>query len=159
MDKQLLSIFEMFPNRQRDDLIPMLHKIQDQFGFLSEDFIIEVGSYLDISVNKIFGVATFYDNFRFGPRGKYHIRLCHGTACHVAGATTILAELEKQLKIKSGETDKSGLFSLEVVSCIGACGLAPLIEINDEYHTSLSVESVKIILDQYRENHNNDYDE
>lgn len=159
MDKQLLPIFEMFPNRQRDDLIPMLHKIQDQFGFLSEEFIVEVGSYLDISVNKIFGVATFYDNFRFGPRGKYHIRLCHGTACHVAGATTILAELEKQLKIKSGETDKSGLFSLEVVSCIGACGLAPLIEINEEYHTSLSVESVKIILDQYRENHNNDYDE
>ncbi|TVQ14206.1 MAG: NAD(P)H-dependent oxidoreductase subunit E [Bacteroidetes bacterium] len=156
MDKQLLSIFELFPNRQRDDLIPMLHKIQDQFGFLSEELIIEVGKYLDISVNKIFGVATFYDNFRFGPRGKYHIRLCHGTACHVAGSTTILAELEKRLKIKNGETDKNGLFSLEVVSCIGACGLAPLIEINEEYHTSLTVDSVKNILDHYRENHNSD---
>ena len=156
MDKQLLSIFELFPNRQRDDLIPLLHKIQDQFGFLSEELIIEVGKYLDISVNKIFGVATFYDNFRFGPRGKYHIRLCHGTACHVAGSTTILAELEKRLKIKNGETDKNGLFSLEVVSCIGACGLAPLIEINEEYHTSLSVDSVKSILDHYRENHNSD---
>ncbi len=159
MDKQLESIFELFPNRQRDDLIPLLHKIQEQFGFLSEELIIEVGNYLDISVNKIFGVATFYDNFRFGPRGKYHIRLCHGTACHVAGSATILAELEKQLKIKNGETDKNGLFSLEVVSCIGACGLAPLLEINDEYYTTLSVESLKTIIEQYRENHNNSYDE
>jgi len=157
MDKQLSSIFQQFPNRQRDDLIPLLHLIQEQFGFLSEELIIEVGKYLDISVNKIFGVATFYDNFRFGPKGRYHIRLCHGTACHVAGATTILGEIEKQLKIKNGETDKLGLFSLEVVSCIGACGLAPLIEINDEYYTSLTLESLRNILDQCRENQNSDY--
>ncbi len=158
MDKQISSIFNLFPNRQRDDLIPLLHAIQEEYGFLSEELIIEIGKYLNISVNKIFGVATFYDNFRFGPKGKYHIRLCHGTACHVAGSTTLLTELEKQLKIKNGETDKNGLFSLEVVSCIGACGLAPLIEINDEYYTSLSVESVRKILDYYRENHNNEYE-
>lgn len=156
MDKQLSAIFQSFPNRQRDDLIPLLHKIQNHFGFLSEDQIIHVGKYLDISVNKIFGVATFYDNFRFGPKGKYHIRLCHGTACHVAGATNVLSELEKQLKIKNGETDKNGLFSLEVVSCMGACGLAPLIEINDEYFTTLSSHSIKNILDNYRENHISD---
>jgi NADH-quinone oxidoreductase subunit E len=157
MDKQLSSIFQQFPNRQRDDLIPLLHLIQEQYGFLSEELIIEVGNYLDISVNKIFGVATFYDNFRFGPKGRYHIKLCHGTACHVAGATTILGEIEKQLKIRNGETDKAGLFSLEVVSCIGACGLAPLIEINDEYYTSLTLESLRKILDQCRENQNSDY--
>lgn len=158
MDNQLQSIFDRFPNRQRDDLIPLLHVIQDQYGYLSEELIIEVGKYLQISVNKIFGVATFYDNFRFGPKGKYHIRLCHGTACHVAGSATILSELEKQLKIKNGETDKSGMFSLEVVSCIGACGLAPLIEINDEYYTALSVNSLRSILDQIRENAINDYE-
>ncbi|MBW6479613.1 MAG: NAD(P)H-dependent oxidoreductase subunit E [Bacteroidales bacterium] len=159
MDPKLSSIFESFPNKQRDDLIPLLHKIQDQFGFLSEELIIEVGKYLDISVNKIYGVATFYDNFHFGPRGKFHIRLCNGTACHVTGSSYILSELEKQLKITDGETDKSGLFSLEVVSCIGACGLAPLIEINDEYFTRLTPESLKEILNHFRENHNSIYEE
>lgn len=158
MDNQLQSIFDKFPNRQRDDLIPMLQEVQDQYGYLSEELIIELGKYLQISVNKIFGVATFYDNFRFGPKGRYHIRLCHGTACHVAGSSTILAELEKQLKIKNGETDKNGMFSLEVVSCIGACGLAPLIEINEEYYTSLSVNSLRSALNQIRENAINDYE-
>ena len=158
MDNQLQSIFDKFPNRQRDDLIPMLQEVQDQYGYLSEELIIELGKYLQISVNKIFGVATFYDNFRFGPKGRYHIRLCHGTACHVAGSSPILAELEKQLKIKNGETDKNGMFSLEVVSCIGACGLAPLIEINEEYYTSLSVNSLRSVLDQIRENAINDYE-
>lgn len=159
MDPKLSSIFESFPNKQRDDLIPLLHKIQDQFGFLSEELIIEVGNFLDISVNKIYGVATFYDNFRFGPKGKFHIRLCHGTACHVAGSFHILSELEKQLRISNGETDKNGLFSLEVVSCIGACGLAPLIEINDEYFTQLTADSLKEILNHFRENHNSIYEE
>lgn len=159
MDSKLTSIFALFPNKQRDDLIPMLHKIQDEFGFLSEEFIIDVGKYLNISINKIYGVATFYDNFRFGPKGKFHIRLCHGTACHVAGASTILAELEKHLRLSAGETDKNGLFSLEVVSCIGACGLAPLIEINDEYYTNLTLDTIKSVLDNYRENHNSIYEE
>jgi NADH:ubiquinone oxidoreductase subunit E len=158
MHLQLDSIFKLFPNRQRDDLIPMLHKMQEQFGYLSEELIVELSRYLDISVNKIYGVATFYDDFRFGPRGKYHIRLCHGTACHVAGATTILAELEKHLKIKNGETDKAGLFSLEVVSCIGACGLAPLIEINGEYFTTLKPSSLKDIFDHFRELHLQDHE-
>jgi NADH-quinone oxidoreductase subunit E len=158
MELQLESIFRLFPNRQRDDLIPMLHKIQEHFGYLSEEIIVELADYLEISVNKIYGVATFYDNFRFSARGKFHIRLCHGTACHVAGANTVLGELEKQLKIKSGETDKAGLFSLEVVSCLGACGLAPLIEINNEYFTSLTAGSIKGILDQFRELHLQDHE-
>lgn len=159
MDNTLASIFALFPNKQRDDLIPLLHALQDSYGFLSEELIIEVGAYLDISVNKIFGVATFYDNFRFGPRGKFHIRLCHGTACHVAGSSTILTELEKQLKISHGQTDKNGLFSLEVVSCIGACGLAPLIEINGEYFAGITMPKLKEILNHYRENHNTIYED
>ncbi len=144
-------IFEKFPNRQREDLIPLLHQIQEAYGYLSEELISQVASYLVISINKIYGVATFYDNFRFGPVGRYHIRLCHGTACHVAGAGTILHELEKLLKIKDGETDKEGLFSLEVVSCLGACGLAPLIEVNQEYFTTISLESIKETIRSFRE--------
>jgi NADH:ubiquinone oxidoreductase subunit E len=150
MQPSIEPILDRFPNKQREDLIPLLQKIQDEFGFLSEEIITRVGAYLSISVNKIYGVATFYDNFRFGPVGRYHIRLCHGTACHVAGSTTLLQELEKQLKIKSGETDKAGLFSLEVVSCVGACGLAPLIEINGEYFTGLTLPKLKDVLNSIR---------
>lgn len=150
MQPSIEPILERFPNKQREDLIPLLQKIQDEFGFLSEEIITRVGAYLSISVNKIYGVATFYDNFRFGPVGRYHIRLCHGTACHVAGSTTLLQELEKQLKLKSGETDKQGLFSLEVVSCVGACGLAPLIEINGEYFTGLTLPKLKDVLHSIR---------
>lgn len=154
MDSVFKQVFERFPNKRREDLIPMLQHIQDMKGFISEEIITEVGSYLDISVNKIYGVATFYDNFRFGPVGKYHIKLCHGTACHVSGAGTLLKELEKILRIKDGETDKNGLFSLEVVSCIGACGLAPLIDINEEYHTNITLESLKELLASLRDKEN-----
>ncbi|MBW6499561.1 MAG: NAD(P)H-dependent oxidoreductase subunit E [Bacteroidales bacterium] len=150
MQPSIELILEKFPNKQREDLIPLLQKIQDEFGFLSEEIITRVGAYLSISVNKIYGVATFYDNFRFGPVARYHIRLCHGTACHVAGSSTLLQELEKQLKIRSGETDKEGLFSLEVVSCVGACGLAPLIEINGEYFTGLTLAKLNEVLDSIR---------
>jgi NADH-quinone oxidoreductase E subunit len=152
MQPALTTILNRFPNRLREDLIPLLQQIQDEFGYLSEETIRELGGYLDISVNKIYGVATFYDNFRFGPVGRYHIRLCHGTACHVAGASTILQELERLLKLGNGETDKDGLFSLEVVSCIGACGLAPLIEINQEYHTQITLEKMKEIIRDLRNN-------
>lgn len=158
MQADLTTIFGRFPNRLREDLIPLLQQIQDAFGYLSDDAIRELGEYLKISVNKIYGVATFYDNFRFGPVGRFHIRLCQGTACHVAGASTVLQELERLLKIRNGETDKDGLFSLEVVSCIGACGLAPLIEINQEYHTQLTLEKMKEIIRDLRNNHAVNYE-
>lgn len=150
MPPTLDLILDRFPNKQREDLIPLLQDIQDEFGFLSEDIINRVGVYLSISVNKIYGVATFYDNFRFGPTGKYHVRLCHGTACHVAGSSTFIQELEKHLKIKPGETDKEGLFSLEVVSCVGACGLAPIIDINGEYFTRLTTDTLNDLLLSFR---------
>lgn len=151
MNISLDDIFEKFPNKRREDMIPLLQAIQDKHGFLSEGMISAVGDYLRISVNKIYGVATFYDNFRFGPVGKYHIRMCHGTACHVAGGGSLLKEIERLLKITDGTCDKQGLFSLEVVSCIGACGLAPLIEVNDVYHTNLTLQSLKELIDSLRE--------
>ena len=154
MESDLEHIFKKFPNGKRDDLIPILQAIQDEKGYLSEATIDEVGKYLSISINKIYGVATFYDNFRFGPVGRYHFCLCQGTACHVAGASTLQKELEKLLRITTGETDKSGLFSLEVVSCVGACGLAPLVEVNDEYYTNITLESLKELVRTIREKEN-----
>jgi NADH-quinone oxidoreductase E subunit len=150
----LEEIFSQFPNRQREDLIPLLQAMHDAYGFISEPLIKELSDYLQISINKIYGVATFYDNFRFGPVGRFHVQICCGTACHVAGSSTILQEIEKQLRIKDGETDKQGLFSLEVVSCIGACGLAPLIVINEEYYTRMTGEKLTDLLNKLQNNEN-----
>ncbi len=154
MEIDTAQIFQKFPNRRREDLIPILQSTQDVYGYLSEEIINAVADYLDISVNKIYGVATFYDNFRFGPIGRYHIRLCHGTACHVAGAATLLKELEKLLNVSDREKDKKGLFSLEVVNCVGACGLAPLIEINEKYYTNITLDTLKDLIGSIREKEN-----
>ncbi len=151
MKPSLDTIFQKFPNRLREDLIPLLQQVQDAYGYLSEETITGIGGYLGISINKIYGVATFYDNFRFGPIGRVHIRICNGTACHVSGSGSLLLELEKLLKIKAGETDKDGLFSLEVASCIGACGLAPIIEVNQEYFTGVTPDALKDIIRSFRE--------
>jgi iron-hydrogenase subunit gamma len=150
MAKNIDTILNDFLEPSRDNLIPILQKIQEKEGFLSIEAVEKVSSFLNIPTSNIFGVATFYNQFRFEPLGKYHIQVCRGTACHVLGSSTILEEIEKQLKIKAGKTSKDGLFSIEIVACIGACGLAPVISINGEFHAKLTKESVKSIIDNYK---------
>jgi NADH-quinone oxidoreductase subunit E len=145
------AILETMPNAKRDSLIPILQQIQQKDGFLSRSAVEEVGQHLNIPVSKIFGVATFYNQFKFIAPGKYHIQVCRGTACHVLGSATVLEELEKALKVKAGQTTRDGLFSVEVVACIGACGLAPVISINGEFHAKVTSESLSQILDTYRQ--------
>lgn len=149
------AIVEKYPNAKSDSLIPILQKIQDNEGFISENSVVRVGEYLKIPTSKIFGVATFYNQFRFEPTGKYHIQVCRGTACHVLGSATVLQELEKHIKIKAGQTSRDGLFSIEVVACIGACGLAPVICINGEFFAKVTEESIKEIVDNYRNQEEN----
>lgn len=139
------EIFEKY-SKDRENLIPVLQAIQEKEGYLSEDSIVEVGKYLGLPASKVFGVATFYNQFRFQPKGKYHIQLCRGTACHVLGSATVLEELQKALKIKNNETTKDGKFSLEVVACIGACGLAPVVNINGEFYGKVTKDSLLNIL-------------
>ena len=133
----------------RDSLIPILQEIQDNEGWLSDKSLTEVGKYLNLPVSKIYGVATFYNQFRFQPKGKYHIQICRGTACHVLGSSNVQTELEKLLKIKSDETTKDGQFSLEVVACIGACGLAPVLSINGKFYAKVTSDSIKDIIESY----------
>ncbi len=102
-------------------------------------------------MSKIYGVATFYNQFRFEAPGTYQIQVCRGTACHVKGSAAVLDALERALEIKAGQTTRDGLFSLEVVACIGACGLAPVIAINGEFHAKVDPDGVGAILDQYRQ--------
>ncbi|MEN8119323.1 MAG: NADH-quinone oxidoreductase subunit NuoE [Bacteroidota bacterium] len=150
MTKSIEAILEENPNAERDSLIPILQEVQDTEGFLSEKAIVKVGKHLKLPTSKIFGVATFYNQFRFEPKGKFHIQVCRGTACHVLGSATVLDELEKTLKIKADQTSRDGLFSIEVVACIGACGLAPVISINGEFHAKVTSASIKEIIENYK---------
>ena len=147
---EIQKILTGYPNAQRDSLIPILQDIQETLGFLSRDSVEAVGKALDIPVSKIYGVATFYNQFRFKPQGKFHIQVCRGTACHVKGSLAVLDALKRDLKIEAGETTRDGLFSLEVVACIGACGLAPVINIDNNFHANLTTQMIPGILNQYR---------
>jgi NADH-quinone oxidoreductase E subunit len=150
MTTQIDEILKKYNNSGRDALIPLLQEIQESEGFLSEEAIVKTGKELRIPTSKIYGVATFYNQFRFEPKGKYHIQVCRGTACHVLGSLTVLQELEKTIKVKAGQTTRDGLFSIEVVACIGACGLAPVICVNGIFHANVTSQSIKEIVETYR---------
>ena len=149
--QEVREILNKYPKAGRDSLIPILQEIQEEQGYLSQDSIVEVGEKLGLPTSKIFGVATFYNQFRFEPKGKYHVQVCRGTACHVLGSATVLEQLQKTLKIKTGQTSRDGLFSIEVVACIGACGLAPVISINGEFHAKVTESSIVKIVEQYKQ--------
>ncbi|KAF5038897.1 NADH-quinone oxidoreductase subunit 2 [anaerobic digester metagenome] len=150
METTIDKILANYEDSGRDSLIPLLQEIQEKEGYLSETAIVKTGKKLKIPTSKIYGVATFYNQFRFEPVGKYHVMVCRGTACHVLGSATVLQELESTLKIKAGQTTRDGLFSIEVVACIGACGLAPVININGEFFAKVTTEKIKEIIETYR---------
>jgi len=144
------AILARYPGAGRDALIPLLQEVQDAQGFVSREAITRIGRHLRLPTSKIYGVATFYNQFRFQPQGRFHIQVCRGTACHVKGSAAILDAIKRELKIEPGQTTRDGMFSLEVVACIGACGLAPVICVNGEFHASMTTKKVSKILDLYR---------
>lgn len=144
------DILARHPGAGRDALIPILQEVQEAQGYLSKESILEIGRHLDLPASKIYGVATFYNQFRFQPAGANHIQVCRGTACHVKGSAKVLEALCRALNAQPGETTKDGQFSLEVVACVGACGLAPVISVNGEFHAGVTPDDVKGILDSYR---------
>ena len=137
---------EIVPSRgKRGELIPILQRIQAEFGYLPEEAIVKVAESTGVAESRVFGVASFYAQFRFTPIGKNRIMVCRGTACHVKGAPRILEEIEKVLKIKEGETTKDLEYTLESVACIGCCGLAPCIMVNKEVHGRLTTKEISDI--------------
>ena len=148
--RNITEILKANTGEGRDKLIPILQEVQEAEGFLSRESVEQIGKLLDLPASKIFGVATFYNQFRFEPMGKYHIQICRGTACHVKGSVKVLDSLVSELGIKPGNTTRDGLFSLEVVACIGACGLAPVIAVNGEFHARVDGDQIPQILDSYR---------
>ena len=150
MKTELKQIFERHPNAGRESLIPILQEVQEVEGYLSREHMELIATELKIPASKVFGVASFYNQFRFQAPGKYRIQVCRGTACHVKGSEGLLDALQRELKILAGQTTKDGLFSLEVVACIGACSLAPVIAINGEFHAGVTNEKLPAILANYR---------
>ena len=114
----------------RENLIPLLHAVQEAAGYLTPTFLKQVAAYLGLSDGEIYSVATFYACFRFKPVGKHCLKVCCGTACHVKGAGEVLVELEKKLGIKTGDTTMDGSYSLETEACFGSCALAPVVVVD-----------------------------
>lgn len=143
-------ILKRHSQARRDALIPILQDVQETHGYLSRNAVVRIGAHLGLPASKVYGVATFYNQFRFRPPGKYHVQVCRGTACHVKSSAGILKALVRELKVDPGQTTRDGLFSLEVVACVGGCGLAPVIVVNGEFHARVTPESIKKILQAYR---------
>jgi len=125
---------------RRDALIPILQELQEKEGCLEEASLKEVSLLLNLPMSKIYGVASFYNQFRFQAVGKFHVVICRGTACHVKGSVALLRALRQALKIEPGETTRDGMFTLDVVACIGGCGLAPVVSVNGEFHAKMTPE-------------------
>jgi len=147
---KVARVLGKYPGAGRDKLIPILQEVQEEEGFLRREAVVMIGRHLDVPTSQIFGVATFYNQFRFEPVGRFHIQICRGTACHVKGSAKLLDTLKRELGVEPGRTTRDGLFSIEVVACIGACGLAPVISINGEFHARVTPEEIPVLLEGCR---------
>ncbi|TFZ40783.1 NAD(P)H-dependent oxidoreductase subunit E [Soehngenia longivitae] len=136
----------------QSSIIAILHDVQSKYNYIPEDCLEYISNKLDISPTKAFGIVTFYENFSLEPKGRYIIKICDGTACHVRKSTPILEALKKELKLTDGKkTTDDLMFTLETVSCLGACGLAPVITINDKVYGKMTPEHVVELLNSLKE--------
>ncbi|MCK4400978.1 NAD(P)H-dependent oxidoreductase subunit E [bacterium] len=152
-DEQKYDQLKEFIDENRDKkgyLIPVLHKAQTIFGYLSSETRSFVAREMDIAISIVVGVVTFYSYFKLFPAGRHTITVCLGTACYVRGAKKILEALEKKLGIKIGETTEDRRFSLGAQRCLGACGLAPVIMIGKDIHGRMSAQKLDAIVEQYK---------
>ena len=147
-NKDYSRIFSGFKGEE-GDLIPVLQRVQEKFGYLSEEAIKRISLFLKISENQIFGVASFYSQFRFNAPGRNSIKVCLGTACHVRGGQILCEAVQRELDVLPGETTKDKRFDLERVACLGCCALAPVIQINDDIYSRMTVIRLKEILNKY----------
>jgi NADH-quinone oxidoreductase subunit E len=150
MEETIEKILRKYSVGKKENLLPLLQEIQHEAGHLSDYSIQEVSRYMNIPLNKIYGVATFYDQFRFGKKGQFHIQICHGTTCHIYRSITFQAEIEKIIHVKAGHTTKDGKFSLEVVNCLGACSNAPVMILNGIAYGNLTINRLQKILSKIK---------
>ncbi len=135
---------------KKGSLIPLLQDIQSVFGYVPEEAVNIIARELEIYPVDIYGILTFYSQFYMEPRGKHIIRVCQGTACHVMGGKEMLGFLSDELGIEDGESTKDGIFFLERVACLGCCGMAPVVMIDDNFHGRCTIGSLRKLIEQYR---------
>ena len=145
---RITAILARYPSN-RGSLIPILQDVQEGFGYLSEDVVEELERLMGISANEIYGVATFYSQFRFSPPGQHTVQSCQGTACHIRGGQKILKELEQHLGITVGQTTSDGKFDLERGACLGCCALAPVVAVDGKVYAQMTAKKVPSVLAQY----------
>lgn len=136
------DILSHYREGSHEDLIPILQEIQDEEGFLPEDAIVRIGRFLRMSTTKIYGMATFYDRFRFYPGGRVHLRICNGTTCFINGSQEIINAVREALGIEPGQTTRDGRFSYELTACMGGCNEGPLVTVNETFHTHVRAEEI-----------------
>jgi NADH-quinone oxidoreductase subunit E len=146
--EQIREILTPFQGRQVV-LIPALQAVQEKFGYLPEVAMEEIGQVAKVSENVVYGVASFYSQFRFTKPGEHMIKICLGTACHVQGAASLVESLERELHIETGKTTPDGKFSLEEVRCFGSCALAPVIVVDSQVYGNVTTTKTKEILDEF----------
>ena len=150
MEREIDDIFSSFSGRV-DELIPVLQAVQNEYGYLSEESMVAIARFTRVPESKVYGVATFYAQFRFTPIGKTHISVCRGTACHVRGSSKILENIENALGIQSGDVTEDLKYSLETLACIGACGIAPCVMVNNKVNAKMTPQKVRDIINKDKE--------
>lgn len=147
-EKQLREVIDEWKGKQGATM-PIMQAAQEIYGYLPEEVQIMIAEALDIPLSEVYGVASFYALFTLNPKGKYRISVCLGTACYVKGSADVLTAIEKKLNIKPGGITPDGKFSLDACRCVGACGLAPVIMINDDVYGRLTPDMISGIIDKY----------
>ena len=145
------GILDSMPDAGQTDLIPLLQEIQNAYGYLPKPILMEMSRRTGIEASRIYGVATFYEQFYLEPHGRHTIRCCRGTACHVKGGPKIIKTMRQALGIEPGETTEDMEFTFETVACLGACALAPVMVIDGTYYGKMTYRRVGTVLDSYRQ--------
>jgi len=145
-----LKVVEELSPVTEGQIIPLLQRLQDVYGYLPRNVVLDVARRTGLPSSRVYGVATFYAQFRLKPGGRHTVRCCRGTACHVRGGKTVLNAVKSELCIDDGETTEDMKFSLETVACLGTCFLAPVIMVNNDYFGSMTPGRIKNVLDKYK---------
>ena len=143
------EVLSRFPRGDNSLLINVLQEVQAVYGWISEQNVYAISKHLNVPSSKIYGVATFYSQFRLRPLGRHIVNLCRGTACHVRGSERLIPVFEQEMKCKLGETTKDGKFSLRAINCMGCCSLAPAINIDSDFYGNVKTNDIKKILRKY----------
>lgn len=148
---RLIAVMEELKD-QPGSLLPVMQKAQEIYGYLPIEVQTMISDYMNIPIERVYGIATFYAQFALEPKGKYQVSVCLGTACYVKGGAKILETFEEELGIMAGQCTEDGLFSIDSCRCVGACGLAPVAMINDKVYGRLTPDEVRKIVDHYKKN-------